>query len=474
MLNVIKRVMVLPMAAAFCLLATQAQQVPPPTNPTSPAGAQNNGQAGPGSTTSGETPTSPVATPAVVVTGGLAPTVVENALANSQLQIGFQVGAEAASNLEFLGNLTGWQPILNFGGHMYLQKSTSNSQLTLRYTGGGVIYPSASGFNNSYQQIEANEAIEFRRWVLTLDDLFGYYPQSSFGYPANGVAGSLGTTSVDQSLEPNQSIFTPYGERISNTALVQVQAEVSARTSFTFTGDSALIHYFQAGYGDSLSDGFSAGYNYLLNARDTIGVSYQFGYTQFELAGTAATQSTMNNNTVLVNYGHHVAGRYSLQAGIGPQIVDYTLSGAPAAIRSVSWSANAAITYQHERTSLGLNFFRGVSAGAGILVGATTNAVTFSVARPIGRFWTLNGTFGYALNEAIAGAPGTTGNYNSLYGSAGIVRNLGPTMTLSANYSLQHQTIANASCTGVICASQFTTNIIAVNFGWNLHPIPIE
>jgi hypothetical protein len=183
----------------------------------------------------------------------------------------------------------------------------------------------------------------------------------------------------------------------------------------------------------------------------------------------------MNSDVVLVTYGHHIAGRYSFQAGIGPQILNYNVPANPASTRSVSWSANGGFNYQHNQASLGVSFSRGVTGGGGILAGAITNSVVFSATRPVGRFWSVNGSFGYALNQAIAQAPGSTGSYNSLFGGVGIKRTLSRNATLSANYSLQHQTIGSAVCaSGAVCAGQFNRNVISINFGWDFHPIPFN
>lgn len=467
----IKRVWALLLATAICLSSAQArQQQAPPTPPSAPipsASGQDSSQG----------PVSPIAAPITTVTGGFAPSVGGAGSAQSQFSSGLYVSEQANSNVQGSSAISAWQPITDFGGHFSLQRMKANSTLVIRYSGGAQIDPLNSQFDNSFHQIEANQIIQFRRWTLSLDDLFGYSPESSFGFSGDGVAGSslLGTTSIDPSVPPNQTILTPYGERINNTALAQIQVEISARTSLTFTGSDAILHYFETGYDDSNSYGFSAGYNYVLGPRDVFGVSYQLGINQFTPVGIVAAATSMDSDTLLLTYGHHIAGRYSFQAGIGPQILNYNVPGNPTSARSVSWSANGGFNYQHNQTSLGVSFSRGVTSGGGILAGAILNSVVFSASRPAGRLWSVNGSFGYSLNEAIAQAPGSTGIYNTLFGGVGMKRSLNRNTTLSADYSLQHQTVSSAVCaTGAVCAGQYNRNVISITFGWDLHPIPIN
>ena len=85
-----------------------------------------------------------------------------------------------------------------------------------------------------------------------------------------------------------QSILTPRGQNLTSSTAVEWDTRLSPRTSLTFVGGYALLHYYESGptnsgdftipvflsnYGDAT---FQAGYNYQLTRKDTIAVSYLF------------------------------------------------------------------------------------------------------------------------------------------------------------------------------------------------------
>ena len=165
----IKRVWALLLATAICLSSAQArQQQAPPTPPSAPipsASGQDSSQG----------PVSPIAAPITTVTGGFAPSVGGAGSAQSQFSSGLYVSEQADSNVQGSSAISAWQPITDFGGHFSLQRMKANSTLVIRYSGGAQIDPLNSQFDNSFHQIEANQIIQFRRWTLSLDDLFGYF-----------------------------------------------------------------------------------------------------------------------------------------------------------------------------------------------------------------------------------------------------------------------------------------------------------
>jgi hypothetical protein len=453
--------------AAFCLSSAGAQQQQaPPTTPVPPAGGQNSGQE----------PASPVAAPFPTVTGGFAPSAGEIGNSQNQLAAGFFVNEQGDSNFGIGAAPNGWQAITNFGGHLSMQRMQANSSFSLNYSGGVQIDPSNSQLDNFFNQFEVNQTIQFRRWTLSLDDVFGFYPESSFGFAGNGVPGwsLLGTTNLDPSLQANQTILTPYGKRISNTGLAQVQVELSARTSLTFTGSESLLQYFETGYSNSNTYNFGGGYNYLLAPRDVIGFSYQFNDTQYSANGTLPGISSIKANAMYFNYGHHISQRLAFQAGIGPQIITYTVPGNTTSTNSVTWGTTGGLSYVRNQTTLSGSFFRGVSGGGGVLNGSITSTVTFSASQPVGRYWTASGSVGYALNQAVGLAPALVNSFDSLYASAGISRKLSESATFSANYGFQHHTTGAGVCTEPICAEAFNRHIISVNFAWNMRPVPIH
>jgi hypothetical protein len=353
------------------------------------------------------------------------------------------------------------------GGHFELHRTGATTDFMVRYTGGGYIDAQNSVNDSSYHQLEVSETLQFHRWTLTLDDLFNYLPDSSFGF--GGAGGGLGITLLNPFLPPSQTILTNLGQRLGNTALAQVQYEASPRSAWTFGANYGLLHFIAPGYLDSSNTTISAGYNYSLSARDVLGVSYAFSAFRF-----SPDVESINSNAVQVTYGRHISNRLMFQAGAGPQLYTVTTLFGPSAGVHTSWSANASVTYQLGHTSLAGNFSHGVSGGSGILTGATASIATFSASHQFGQWTTLSGSIGYSANNSLQGTVVTPVSYDGVYASAGINRQLNKSFGVNVNYTFLRQGTNNGPCVGTACADPFLKHQIWVGVTWNMRPVPLR
>jgi hypothetical protein len=443
--------------AALCVPVAhaQAQQTPPvPTNPA-PSGGQ------------GTQPVSPIQSASTTVTGGLAPNVGDSGDTRSQITAGLTFSELFDSNFLNTAGTAGWDELSTIGGNFQLHRLGASTDLMVHYTGGGYIDAQDSSNDSSYHQFELSETLRFRRWTLTLDDLFNYLPSASFGF--GGAGGGLGLTLVNPLLPPSQTILTNSGSRLGNTALAQVQYEASPRSAWTFSANYGLLHFFAPGFLDNSNTSLSAGYNYSLTARDVLGFSYVFSALRF-----SPNIESVNSHSVQVTYGRHISSRLMVQAGAGPQILDESSIITPTPGIRTSWSANAGLTYQLAHTALIGNFSHGVSGGSGVLPGATTTVAAFSASHQIGQWTTLTGSVGYSMNNSLlqVGEPGVS--YNNLYASAGFNRQLSRSFSVNANYTFSHQNTNNVTCVGPACADQFLKHQIWAGFTWNMRPIALR
>ena len=447
--------------AALCMPVAHAQQQTPPpsTTPVPAGGSQQSGQ--------GTQPASPVQSASTTVTGGLAPNVGDSGDTHSQITAGLSFSELFDSNFLNASGTTGWDELSTVSGHFELHRTGATTDFMVRYVGGGYIDAQNSANDASYHQLEVSETLQFRRWTLTLDDLFNYLPDSSFGF--GGAGGGLGITLVNPFVPPSETILTNVGQRLGNTALAQVQYEASPRSAWTFSANYGLLHFISPGYLDSSNIGVSAGYNYSLSARDVLGVSYAFSAFRFSPA-----LESINSHLVQVTYGRHISNRLAFQAGAGPQLYNITPIIGPSEGVQLSWGANASLTYQLGHTSLGANFTHGVSGGSGILTGATTTVATFSASHQFGQWTTLNGSVGYSMNNSLAEIGVTAVNYDGLYASAGITRQLSRSFSVNGNYTFTRQGTNNGPCVGPACADPFLRHQIWAGFTWNMRPIPLR
>lgn len=453
--------------SALCLpVANAQQQAPPPTAPpASGAGAGTQGAPPP------QEPASPMLGMPTTVTGGLAPNVGDSGDVHSQITAGLQYSELFDSNFTQTSGGSAWDEISTIGGQFGLTRNGPGRIFSMSYSGGGYIDPRNSGNDSTYHALSVAETLQFKRWTLSLVDSFSYLPQSSFGFGGGGGGSSpfLGITLLNPDVLPGQGILSGAANRFSNTAFAQVSYAASQRSAWTFGGSYGLLHFTNPGFLNSSEYDFSAGYNYLLTSKDTIGISYQFDATRFSPALASFT-----NHTISINYGHHISRQLALQFGAGPQLNDYVpVVGASLGLR-VQWSANAGLSYLYGRTSLGLSFSHGVTGGAGILIGANTDTVSVSAAHPIGRYSSISGSFGVSQNSALAQASGPSSSYTSEYASVGYNHGLGTQASVFVNYSLIHQSTNVGTCTTVACGPQFTRNQIYAGISWNMRPIPLR
>jgi hypothetical protein len=448
-------------AAGLCVPIANAQQQapPPPTTPAQAGGSQQSGQS--------TQPASPVQSASTTVTGGLAPNIGDPGEAHSQITAGLTFSELFDSNFQNVSGTTGWGEISTIGGHAELHRIGNTTDFMVSYVGGGYIDPQNSRFDSSYHQFEVSETLQFRRWNLKLDDLFNYLPDSSFGFGGSG--GGLGLTLVNPFVPPSQTILTNFGQRLSNTALAEVQYEASPRSAWTFTGTYGLLHFSDPEFLDTSQASFSGGYNYSLTARDVIGVSYQFTAFRF-----SPSIESVNSHLVQVSYGHHISNRLMFQAGAGPQLFSVTNIFAPSAGVQTSWGANVGLTYLLGHTSLSGSFTHGVSGGSGVLAGANTSAAGFSASRQFGQWTNLSGSVGYTFNSSLvlAGIPSTS--YDSVYAIASFSRHLNKSISVNASYTLSRQGTNAATCSGPGCADAFLKHQIWAGFTWDVRPIPLR
>jgi hypothetical protein len=474
MRQIIKHLCAPLLLAAVCLspaIARQQQTPPPTTGPTTPVAPVAPTAAAGKTATKQEEPASPVVGSPPTVTGSLAPNVGDTGDAHSELTAGLIFSELFDSNYQNLNGSSGWNELTTIGGHMELHRMGAGNDLIVRYVGGGYIDPKNSAIDTSYHQLDASESFQFRRWTLTLDDVFSSLPQSAFGFGGAGLSGGIGIgiTILNPFVLPNQSILTNQGKRISNVALAQAQVNATPRSSWTFTGSYGLLHFTNPINLDPTNGTFAVGYNYQLSPRDTIGVSYQFTAIRF----TPPIQS-INDNSVQVTYGHHISDRLIFQAGIGPDMYTSTPLFGPSNGLQTSLGANASLAYQLNHTSLNAAFTRGVSNGAGVIAGATSTGVVFSVSHHFGQWTTVNGAIGYASNHSLPQAAVATTNYNGVNASAGFTRQLSRSFSVNASYNLLNQSTNAPACSGVSCAGPVLRHQIWVGFSWDMHAVPLR
>jgi len=386
--------------------------------------------------------------------------------------IGFS--SSVSSNLFYPTSTSSWYVNNYVSGNLSLLEAWSRSQLALNYSGGGSFSGNSTEGNNFYQQLQFAQSFLLNRWIVQIADSLSQLPQSAFGFGVGtnlgvpGVGGSLGPTipGVGNNFVPNQTIFSGYGPRISNSTVVQATYQLSRRSSITASGAYGILHYVDPGNTDTQSVFGSFGYNYKISKKDTIGLFYQFG--SFHYPGNP---QAYGSQTVSAAYARKITGRLAFSLYGGPQ---FTSLRVPVGTTSstVNAYASAFLSYSLEKGVISGNFVHGLSGGSGLLTGSIIDQVSVSGSRKLSRLWTANANVGYAYNRTVINSAGAGSNpsYGNWFVGVGLNRPIGRNFLLSFAYTAYFQN-NNTGCSGPGCGTGSTSSQgFTVSFQW--HPRP--
>jgi len=415
----------------------------------------------------------------------LEPNASNRSLVNSGLEVSQGMDSNAKSE-PGASDLTGVTRVL---GTISLQKQWRRESLNIGYLGGGSFSSSAVVGATQEHLVGAVQRFIWRSGQIALRDSFSYLPEGSFGSGAFGGSGGLiGIAGMDTGMGGglgglgglggtsilSSGQFGSLGQepRITNNATMDVVQELTPRSSLTLAGSYGLLHFVNDVPNSINSRQLSgqAGYNYQLNRADQIGIVYGFQDFHYpELAGTALRSHVAN-----VLYGRRISERMDLIIGGGPQAtrIEDPISGSR---WTISGTGQASLRYRFPRSSLALGYRRFNTSGSGIVPGAISDVVTFTVSKPVGRKWSTTVDTGYARNSSLLPASSSlqSQQYSYWYAGAGLRRQLGRYFGLFSGYQYNQQLFDSSFCgTGSACASSTGRHSAAVGIDW--HPSPIR
>ena len=363
-----------------------------------------------------------------------------------------------------------------------LHRISGNSDLTLNYLLIESISNASGVGSMTAQQLGLSERFTLHRSVITAIDQFAELPNSAFGYGGfgGGNFSTIASTGLQSGFATNQSILTGSGEQLSNTALLQVDTYLAPRTSLTFVGSYGLLDYVKDSLLNNTQETFQAGYNHIINRKDSIGVLYLFdGFRYSHIA------QSINSHSLQFSYGRRVTGRLAFQISGGPAVafsklpittsslVSTTTTATSA--RQIYWDLGTTLTYGLRRTALTVSYNHFVTGGSGVLSGALTDNFTGTASRQIRRNVSGSLTFGYSRNQGlaastIAGVSGANQTYNYWFADASVNRTFGRAINASVGYHVQSQSTGTVSCSTGTCPASVTENLIYLELGWRPRP----
>jgi hypothetical protein len=411
------------------------------------------------------------------LTGVLVPGLGSSEMRHSYWVPGIQYANQARSSALSQPTVSSWNSTSFVAGNLSLLARWSSSELVVNYSGGGTFSTDKAEGDGYFHQLNLAQVFSWRRWQWAFIDDFGYLPQSQFGFgvgsglAAPGIGGSLGPSSpgLQPNYQPSQSIFTSVGSRYSNSITTQIVYLVSPRGSITLAGSYGILRFVEPGNIDSNDSIFSAGYNYALSGKDTIGVLYRFVAYRY-LGDPQAIQ----DHTVQLAYGRKVTGRLALQMFAGPELTAFRVHQAGFK-DPISVAGGVSLTYALPRTKLSAGYNHGLSGGSGVFAGSTADQIQGGVSRQLSRVWLGNISFGYARNKGLKSSSVISASpaFSSWFAGSSLDRPLGRTASLSIGYTAYLQESNTASCSIGTCGS-YVQHQVSASFQWHTRPLVLR
>jgi hypothetical protein len=303
---------------------------------------------------------------------------------------------------------SGFGATTNLSGDVeYLSKSAVHP-FTLLYAGGVLFSTYAGQGVDAYQSLSVSQGLVGHGWAIGAADSMSLLPQS----PTTGLsgipgAGDLGLQPITDPLVPPQYVLTNYERRIMNNLSVNVERQLTNRTSLTGTGNYGILNFL----GDdpqglnSTQVGGSGGFNHLLNRRSSFGVNVQYSTFFYSLNPTS-----FDTYGLSVQYTRQLSKTISLQASAGPQWVSSfqavpVATGIPtvgvAVPASLGVQTSVGLTIARKVVNFGVSYSHGVNNGSGLQTGAISDSASGSASRSYGRMWATSASLSYARTSGL-------------------------------------------------------------------------
>jgi hypothetical protein len=309
--------------------------------------------------------------------------------------------------------------------------------------------------SGQFHRLFLSQGLASRQWKLLLSNDFSYLPQS----PTTGFSGIPGIGEPIGGTGPappssSQSILTLNTHALYNNTAGELAYDPSPATSLSFGGGWGLLRFPDNDGLDTNTLSADAQFIRHLNGRNALSANYKF--SQFTYPGYTVTFET---NTALFGVDHRWTRNITTGVAAGP---DWITSSNPAAVpSSTGVAANASISYRLRFTSANATYVRGVSGGAGYLIGGEVDALTGGLTREFGPNLSLGLSGGFDRTSGLI----SNGTTDSTFGGAQATWRLGRNIIVFGNY-----TGTNQSTTSTLPGNVLNQLLQVVGFGVGYSP----
>lgn len=378
---------------------------------------------------------------------------------------------ELGQSVYSAGGQTGLTPVSILGGSLDFSRTWGENEFTALYTGDDNLSHNSLIPHGQFHDLTLTQQILWARWHLLLRDDFTAGPGAMFAGTGMGGPGLLAQSSaafstsltrVGEEFVPPDTVETGSALRYRNSVLGQVEYSFSRRSAVTFSGSYGLLDFPYAGYISSHMVNAQAGYDYELDPKDSIAVLASYGKIDY----TGTSDSTRDYMAALA-FGRKITGRLAFQVSAGPQHIQ--AANGTGSFQLWLAAANSALSYERRRGGMSFDFRRGVSAGSGVFLGATTNTFSSSAHYFFTRFWEGTADGGYSMNTSLAPAGIATTSFDNWFFGASLGRRLGPHAVVNLNYGIRRQNNPTI-CPVTSCGATGLQQTVGMTVNWHLRP----
>jgi hypothetical protein len=342
----------------------------------------------------------------------------------------------------------------------YLSRSEKNP-FSMTYSG-GYLHNSGGERSSIFQSLMFSQAFTTRLFNTSISDSVSYLPEAASG-GLSGIpgVGDVGVTAPPVGGDTGQDILSRDSQRVSNTASLSVQRQLTGSTSLQ-GGGSYFIQRFLTDASNALNTqdiSGQAGLNHRIDALRSVQGNYSYSHFSYE-----GQNFRFVTQGITVGYTEQINRKLSVHAEAGPQIV--SSGSSPQSTASVNISVNAGLTYATQHYDYSLAYVRGARAGSGVIPGAFTDVISGTAGRRLGEYMHVSASGDYSHNSSIANLTAQKFDVQTMVGNLQISRTISQNLNLFVSYGLQHQGASNLA----VNTNAFTGTSQNVGFGITYSP----
>jgi hypothetical protein len=322
----------------------------------------------------------------------------------------------------------------------------ANSQLYPFSTvfSGGRAWSSSGQSSYNFFNLSLSQGIRAQRWTFGVSDSVNYLPATATtGLSGVPGVGDLGVNPAPTSSNTGQGVLTGFSTRVSNSSSLSIDRPLTGKTSLNASGTYSLTRFLNTSgnsanpglNNDSESGSFSVSHR--IDAITSVSDNYTYSRNTFSSNSFGIREPGFTGQTVSVQYAHQYSRKFGISASAGPQ---WNSSDTPGSTQSLSLFANLSANYNGEFSHTALAYTRSSNSGSGVVGGATSSSVSFSISRTLDRVWLCALTAAYSQSSELPSATSLPFTFHTTVAGAQVSRAIVRSLSAYASYTLQNQT----------------------------------